>query len=375
MTNATGNTDMNGASSRRPSALIVDDEPAICRNLALFLEKIGYAARTAHNGYDAVAAVKEAEPDLILLDVRMPGIDGVKTLNLIRAITRDAAVIMLTAVDDAEVIIGAMHGGVSDYLRKPVMLPELRHAVESALEKRALIIENRGYQRNLEIKVAEQVKEIYASHLAIIFAMAKLSESRDPETGEHLERMCEYCRILCAELCRLPDYAKVITDRFTADMYSAAPLHDIGKVAIPDRILQKPGKLTAEEFEIMKYHTVAGGKTLRGVDARHPGNLYISLGIEIAESHHEKWDGSGYPCGLAGESIPLPGRILALGDVYDALTSRRCYKEAFSHEQSRAIILEGKGIHFDPRVVDAFLARENEFQQVRSRFADPVPDM
>ncbi|MBI4827906.1 MAG: response regulator [Nitrospinae bacterium] len=359
-------------SSRRPSALIVDDEPGICRNLALFLDKIGYSARTAHNGYDAVAAVKEAEPDLILLDVRMPGIDGVKTLNLIRALTHDAAVIMLTAVDDAEVIINTMRGGVSDYLRKPIMLPELEHAMASALEKRALILENRGYQRNLELKVAEQLDEISAGQLAIIFAMAKLSESRDPETGEHLERMCEYCRVLCVQLSRLPDYAKIITGQFITNMYSAAPLHDIGKVAIPDRILQKPGKLTAEEFEIMKYHTVAGAKTLRGVDARHPGNLYVSLGIEIAESHHEKWDGSGYPCGLAGERIPLPGRILALGDVYDALTSRRCYKEAFSHEQSRAIILEGKGTHFDPHVVDAFLARENEFQQVRIRYADPA---
>ena len=362
---------MNESGPRRPSALIVDDEPAICHNLTLFLNKIGYATRTAANGYEAVAAVKESEPDLILLDVRMPGMDGVKTLTLVREITRDAIVIMLTAVDDAEVIINTMRGGVSDYLRKPIMLPELQHAMESALEKRALILENRDYQRNLEIKVAEQVNEISSGQLAIIFAMAKLSEARDPETGEHLERMCEYCRILCEELRAVPGYDAVITPQFISNMYSAAPLHDIGKVAIPDRILQKPGKLTAGEFEIMKLHTVAGGKTLRGVDARHPGNLYVSLGIEIAESHHEKWDGGGYPLGLKGGQIPLPGRILALGDVYDALTSRRCYKEAFSHEQSRAIILDGNGTHFDPRVVEAFIARENEFQETRRRFADP----
>ena len=200
--------------------------------------------------------------------------------------------------------------------------------------------------------------------------MAKLAESRDPETGEHLERMAEYNKLLCKNLRMLPKYESIIDDKYIENIHAASPLHDIGKVGIPDNILTKPGKLSEREFDIMKTHSAIGADTLRIVDEKHPGNDLVRMGIEIAESHHEKWDGAGYPNGVSGENIPLAGRILALGDVYDALTSKRVYKEAFSHEKSREIILEGRGTHFDPDVVGAFISIENEFLTVKERFAD-----
>ena len=223
----------------------------------------------------------------------------------------------------------------------------------------------------LEEKVRQQVKEISSAQMAAIFAMSKLAESKDPETGEHLERMREYCLVLSRQLAQLPRYRAVITQSFQDNIYAASPLHDIGKVGIPDEVLLKPDKLIEPEWVIMKQHPLIGGATLRAVDRQYPGNEFLRIGIDIAECHHEKWDGSGYPQGLAGERIPLVARVLALGDVYDALTLKRCYKEAFSHEESRAIVVEQSGRHFDPDVVDAFLEREEEFIRIRKYFQDP----
>ena len=200
--------------------------------------------------------------------------------------------------------------------------------------------------------------------------MSKLAESRDPETGEHLERMREYCKILSVQLGKLPKYQPVIDDDFIEDIYAASPLHDIGKVGIVDSVLLKPGQLTAEEWVVMKTHPIIGAATLREVDRQHPGNSLIRMGIDIAESHHERWDGTGYPYGLKNTEIPLVARILSLGDVYDALTSKRCYKEAFDHDKSRGIVEENKGSLFDPEVVEAFLATEDEFKRVREFYQD-----
>ncbi len=177
-------------------------------------------------------------------------------------------------------------------------------------------------------------------------------------------------KVLSEKLRLLPKYASVIDEDFIRNIYAASPLHDIGKVAIPDRILLKIDKLTEEEYNIMKTHTIIGGKTLREVDHQHPGNDFVRDGIEITESHHERWDGNGYPYGLAGEDIPLAGRILALGDVYDAQTSERVYKEAFSHAMSRDIILSGSGKNFDPDIVEAFVSSEDEFIAISKRYVD-----
>jgi putative two-component system response regulator len=226
------------------------------------------------------------------------------------------------------------------------------------------------YNNQLEERVRQQVQVITEAQLGAIFAMSKLAESRDPETGEHLERMREYCKVLSEHLGRLPKYKAVIDEEFIANIYAASPLHDIGKVGIDDAVLLKPGSLTEQEWAIMKTHPIIGAETLRQVDKQHPGNALIRMGVQIAESHHEKWDGSGYPYGLKQTEIPLVARILALGDVYDALTSKRCYKEAFSHEKSRAIVEEGHGKHFDPDVGDAFLVMENEFKRIREFYQD-----
>ena len=227
-----------------------------------------------------------------------------------------------------------------------------------------------AHQRHLEAQVQAQVAQVTASQLATIFALSKLAESRDPETGEHLERMREYCRILAMALADHDRYGRQIDAVFIDNVFAASPLHDIGKVGIPDRILQKPGRLTPEEFTVMKLHAQIGAETLQAVDRQHPGNAFIQMGLQIAWGHHEKWDGSGYPQGLMGEWIPLAARIVAIGDVYDALTSKRCYKEAFSHERSRDIIVAESGAHFDPEIVSAFLAREAQFLDVRRRFED-----
>lgn len=207
---------------------------------------------------------------------------------------------------------------------------------------------------------------------AIITALAKLSEYRDPETGSHLLRLKIYSELICRFLAETDKYRDIVTPEFTQDLVRSSPLHDIGKVGIPDAILKKPGKLTPEEFAIMKTHAQIGGDTLRTVYDQYPSQSFIKCGMDIAYGHHEKWDGSGYPYGLAGESIPLSARILALVDVYDALTCRRIYKPPFSREQAKAIIIEGNGIHFDPDIVAAFLNNEAEFHQVAEQLADTV---
>lgn len=207
---------------------------------------------------------------------------------------------------------------------------------------------------------------------AIITALAKLSEYRDPETGAHLLRLKKYCGLICDALANNPAYREHVTPAFADDLIRSSPLHDIGKVGIPDAILKKPGKLTTEEFEIMKQHAGIGGDTLRAVYDQYPSQSFIKCGMDVAYCHHEKWNGSGYPLGLKGEEIPLAARILALVDVYDALTCRRVYKAPFPRERAKAIILEGSGEHFDPNIVNAFLSLENDFYQIAEQFADIV---
>jgi response regulator RpfG family c-di-GMP phosphodiesterase len=205
---------------------------------------------------------------------------------------------------------------------------------------------------------------------AIITALAKLSEYRDPETGAHLLRLKKYSALLCQHLAETDKYRGVVTPEFSQDLVRSSPLHDIGKVGIPDAILKKPGRLTEEEFHIMKNHASIGGDTLRSVYEQYPSQGFIKCGMDIAYGHHEKWDGSGYPLGLQGEAIPLAARVLALVDVYDALTCRRIYKEPFSREQANELIFNGKASHFDPYIVEAFIEHEAEFYQIAEQYAD-----
>jgi putative two-component system response regulator len=229
------------------------------------------------------------------------------------------------------------------------------------------------YNHHLQELVDEKVQEISASQMATIFALVKLSESRDDDTGNHIERTASLCRLMAQRMDLLPRYAGLVNDEFIDNIYHASPLHDIGKVGIPDAILLKPGKLTPEEFEIMKTHTTIGFNTLAQVEQRYTHNSFLKMGMDIAIGHHEKWNGSGYPKGLVGEDIPLAARIMAIVDVYDALRSKRVYKEAFSHEKSRAIIVEGMGSHFDPYLVELFLQIDMECAAVRDGLSSSSP--
>ena len=223
------------------------------------------------------------------------------------------------------------------------------------------------YSKRLEEMVADKVREISEAQIATIFALVKLAESRDDETGAHIERTASFCRLLAEKARALPQYSADITDEYVATIYRASPLHDIGKVGISDLILLKPGKLTPEEFAIMKTHVEIGYQTLKNIDKRYQNNAFIQMGLDITRYHHEKWDGSGYLFELKGEAFPLSARMMALADVYDALRSKRVYKPAFSHEKAMGIILEGRGKHFDPDLVDLFAEAHHEFEELFDR--------
>lgn len=225
------------------------------------------------------------------------------------------------------------------------------------------------YNMQLEALVEAKVQEISAAQMATIYALVKLAESRDEDTGTHIERTASFCRFLSKKAKAVSPYAEQMNEKFIETIYKAAPLHDIGKVGIPDNILLKPAKLTEEEFAKMKTHVVIGYNTLAEVGQQHEQNEFIKMGMDIARYHHEKWNGSGYMEGLAGEAIPLSARIMALADVYDALRSKRIYKEAFSHEKTCEIIQQGKGIHFDPRLVEIFIDSHEEFRQLYDRLS------
>ncbi len=364
--------------------LIVDDNEINRSVLNDLITTLGHTPILAENGLLALASMEEQASDIVLLDILMPEMDGYETLEHLKSNNdyRHIPVIMISALDDMDGIVRCIEKGADDYLTKPFNPILLKARIGACLEKKRLLdqgekykseIEN--YNMDLQRRVWDQVQEITTTQLATIFAMANLAESRDPETGEHLERIREYVKALSEELSLMPKYASIIDKSFIDSLYNASPLHDIGKVGIPDRILLKPGKFTVEEFNIMKAHTTIGAKTLREVDRQHPGNEFVRVGIEIAENHHEKWDGTGYPNGLTGDDIPLAGRIVALADVYDALISKRVYKEIFSHAWARETIRDGSGKHFDPDVVDTFVSIEETFISIKNRYIDSEKEL
>jgi len=371
---------IEGNSTDEGSRILVVDDNEMNRDLlARRLNRQGHAVITASDGIAALDILNTSRIDLVLLDIMMPNMDGYQVLEKMKEdeYLSDLPVVMITAVDELDSAVKCIEMGADDYLTKPFNAILLGARINACLEKRQLRRQERKQRKQIEdlnlfltARVRQQVAEIASAQIGAIFAMSKLAESRDPETGEHLDRMREYCRQLAQELSKKPEYSTYIDKSYVENIYSASPLHDIGKVGVPDAILSKPGKLTDEEWVIMKTHPIIGAETLREVDREHPGNAFIQTGIEIAASHHEKWDGSGYPYGLSGKDIPLSARILALGDVYDALTSKRCYKEAWPHEKAVEMIREGEGKHFDPDVIGAFLNIHDEFVKIREYFKD-----
>ena len=343
------------------------------------LIKEGYDVVEAVNGRMALELLKTEKVDMILLDIMMPEMDGFQVLEILKADEKlkNIPVIVISALSEVDNAVKCIELGAEDHLPKPFSPTLLRARINSSLTKKQFYDREVQYKefiesqnRSLEERITRQVKELSDTQMAAIFAMSKLAESRDPETGEHLERMREYCKFIAQKLRNTLKYQTIIDSQFIENIYAASPLHDIGKVGIEDRVLLKPGKLPEEEWVLMRQHPVIGANTLRAVDNQHPGNQFIKVGIAIAEFHHEKWDGSGYPYGLKAESIPLEARILALGDVFDALTSQRCYKKAFSPEKTRQIIMESDGSHFDPDIVRIFLENEAEFFRIRKEYQD-----
>lgn len=363
----------------RPTILVVDD---LDENLALMkrlLSPKGYNVICASDGAKAIEIVATSPPDVVLLDLVMPGMSGFEVCERLKCdiATRHIPVIILTGVSEHEANIKALEVGVDDFLARPIDPVLLDARIRNSVKTKALQDQILRYQQRLENerlaleeRVRERTAQLERTQHVTVFSMARLAESRDPETGQHLERMQRYVREIAIEMATWPKYDRIIDSGFVETLYYSSPLHDIGKVGIPDAILLKPGKLSAEEFEIMKTHTLVGGDTLKAADEEAGGNSFLTMGREIAYHHHEKWDGKGYPFGMLGPDIPLAARIVALGDAYDAMTTRRPYKEAYSHEKTKALILEATGSHFDPDVVEAFLKREHKFVQIQKQYQD-----
>jgi putative two-component system response regulator len=358
----------------KQTVLIVDDAP---ENLALMSSvlKDRYKIKMADNGQRALKlALTGTSPDIILLDIMMPVMDGYEACTLLKAnpATRDIPVIFLTAKTEME---DEMHGfelGAVDYITKPISPPVVMARVQTHLQLKRVRDFLKNQNEFLEAEVARRTKEVVAVQDVTILAMASLAETRDNETGNHIRRTQHYVKTLAEKLRNLPRFSHYLDDDKTIDLlFKSAPLHDIGKVGIPDHILLKPGRLNEEEFEIMKTHTTLGRDAIHEAEQRLGFDLpFLTIAKEVAYSHHEKWNGTGYPEGLSGDDIPVSGRLMAIADVYDALISKRVYKEGMQHEKAVRIIVEGKESHFDPDMVDAFVEIADEFRAIAEQYAD-----
>jgi putative two-component system response regulator len=346
--------------------LVADDNESNLHMLSQMLKLFGYDVLLARNGREACELAWETPPDVILLDVMMPEMDGLEAARRLKdnESTKIIPIVMITALSETEDKIKALNAGADDFLTKPIEQAELRARISSLIKVKAYNDYLRGYQKKLEYEIAQKteslkqtLRRVKMASLESIQILSCAAEYRDNETGLHIKRMSLYA----AAVARRMGMAELEVEK----LLYAAPMHDIGKIGIPDQILLKPGKLTGDEWVIMKQHTSIGAKILEGSDTD-----YIRLAHEIALTHHEKWDGTGYPNGLKGDQIPLAGRILAVVDVFDALTSKRPYKEPLSVEESLAIILKDSGKHFDPQVVDAFMAVKDDIVAIRQQNED-----
>ncbi|MEM1178606.1 MAG: HD domain-containing phosphohydrolase [Acidobacteriota bacterium] len=352
--------------------LVVDDEPTVRELVSSQLEYLGFLSTATGKPQVALDAVAGDDPPaLVMLDIEMPGTSGLELLSQIKEITQDTQVVMVSGLHDLGTVRQCLRAGAYDYLAKPFELEDLANTAERALERRRLLRQNAEYQQDLERMVQDQTEEIRRTRDIALLTLAKLAESRDSETGLHLERIQEYCRILAEEVLVGP-YEDQVDGDFVEGLVKSSPLHDIGKVGIPDAILRKPGPLTPEEQTIMRTHTTIGGDTLRGVLEKFRGPTFLMMAMEIAYHHHERWDGKGYPSGLSGHDIPLAARIVAVVDAYDAITSRRPYKEPVSHEEAVRRILVDRELHFDPVLVDTFMRCCDRFEVIQKRMMDEL---
>ena len=366
------------AFNSKPTILVVDDTPDNIDLLRAVLED-DYRTKIAVNGERALKIAAGADqPDLILLDIMMPGMSG---YDVCRALKADAAtanipVIFVTAMSEvADEQLGLALGAV-DYITKPISAPLVLARIKTQLGMKRMQDFLRDQNHYLESEVERRVREVAALQDVTIHAMASLAETRDSETGNHIRRTSHYLKALAEQVRHLPRFRDFLTDKNIELLFKTAPLHDIGKVGIPDHILLKPGRFEPHEMAIMKTHTTLGRDAILAAERELGIEVdFLKYAKEIAYSHHEKWDGSGYPQGLAGEQIPISARLMALADVYDALISCRIYKDGMRHEDAVKIIAEGRGTHFDADIVDAFLRIQDQFQAISSRYADGVREV
>ena len=362
----------------RPTVLAVDDSSDNLWVLSGLL-KPKYRVKLANSGEKALQLVHAgAPPDLILLDVMMPGMSGHEVCRQLKdaPATRHIPIIFLTAMVGADNETHGLEMGAADFITKPINPSVVLARVATQLQAKAGADFLRNQNQFLDTEVQRRTRELAAIQDVTILAMASLAETRDNETGNHIRRTQHYVRALATTLKEHPRFRDQLSDHMIDMLYKSAPLHDIGKVGIPDRILLKPGRFEPYEFEIMKTHTTLGRDAIQHAEDQLGVPVeFLHYAKEIAYGHQEKWDGSGYPQGVAGDAIPMSARIMAVADVYDALISRRVYKEGMPHEKAVDIMRAGRGSHFDPDVLDAFLALLPEFQRIAQQFADTDADM
>ena len=351
---------------QKPKIMIVDDEERNLRLMEALLVPIGYEVILSKDGQDALDKVKESRPDVILLDIMMPKVDGFEVARRLKkdSETRIIPIVMVTALKDVDDRVKALEVGADDFLTKPVDKLELRARVQSLLKVKAYNDHMRDYQRELEAEVTKRTAQlqnalevIKDASLETIYRLSRAAEYKDENTGTHILRMSRYSAAVARKL--------KLDDMFVEAILYASPMHDVGKIGIPDSILLKTCKLTTDEWELMKQHTIIGAQILEGSDTE-----FIKLAEVIALTHHEKWDGSGYPKGLEGEKIPIEGRVTAIADVFDALITKRPYKEPFSLETAFNMIHKSRGNHFDPDVVDAFFSIKDEILSIKNKYSE-----
>jgi len=359
--------------SSKPIIAAVDDDPLILNTLATVL-KDEYSVRAFTSGKSALAFLARQTVDLILLDYKMPDMTGFEVLESLRGSphSREIAVMFLTGTNDSDSEAEALEHGAVDYITKPVR-------PRSLLTRVRLQLELQRHRKDLESLVEERTKSLAEAYDKVkareditLSMLAKATDLRDHYTGGHIERTTEFVRVIVSELLNAPNPDYYVTQTEADDIIRSSKLHDLGKIAMPDYVLLKPGRLTPDEFEVIKKHPVSGEQFLSDF-VRRMDDSFLTSARDIAYSHHERWDGDGYPLGLSGKEIPLAGRIVAIADVYDALTSVRPYKDSFSHEMSAEIILEGGGTQFDPYLTEIFRRHAAEFKQIAERVAAAQP--